>query len=222
MDGTGGDERPRFNREAEGRDRENWIGITTAEGRGKDTYVRQGDTKAPFGDSPLLMVKHSTDFPGNRRKAWLTFDLEGVERNGFDEVELVLSIQASGLGYASVVPDATFAVYGLKDESKDGTWDEATMRWAEAPANVLDHGFQLQESEVELLGEFIVEQGVSSGIRQISGDALRDFLESDSNDLVTLVIVRLTDETDRHGLVHAFASAEHPAAMAPTLRWRRR
>jgi hypothetical protein len=198
-----------------------WVALTTADGRGQDTCVRQGDAGGPYGHSPLLMVKNSAAFPGNRRKAWLSFDLASLGGKGVAEAELVLSIEPSGLGYASVVPDATFRVYGLKDESLDAAWDAASLLWSEAPANGLDDGFSLDPAKVVPLGEFVVEQGVSSGQRRVSGEALADFLNADTNGVATLIVVRLTDETDRHGLVHAFASREHPVAMPPTLRVRK-
>ena len=136
------------------------------------------------------------------------------------EAELVLSIEPSGLGYASMVPDATFRLYGLKDETVDATWDGASLRWEDAPANVLDDGIALDPEKVVPLGEFVVEQGVSSGQRIVKREAVAEFLRSDTNGIASFVLVRLTDETDRHGLVHAFASREHPVAMPPTLRLR--
>ncbi len=214
---VGEGESPRFG-ETPAVEPEGWRAVTTRQGRGKDTYARQGNGNGPFGASPLLMVKNSAEHVNNRRKAWLTFDLGNLDRETISDSELVLSVQPSGLGYASMVPDATFALYGLRDESSDAIWDEAELRWEDAPANVLDHGFQLDESKVVPLGEFIVEQGVSSGLRKVAGPALTDFLLGDTDGLVTFILVRLTDETGSHGLVHAFASAEHPAAMPPTLR----
>ncbi|MCB1085663.1 MAG: DNRLRE domain-containing protein, partial [Verrucomicrobiae bacterium] len=197
-----------------------WVALTTAEGRGQDTCVRQGNSGAPYGNSPLLMVKNSSAFEGNRRKAWLAFDLDVTGRRVVAEAELVLSIEPSGLGYASMVPDATFRLYGLKDETVDATWDGASLRWEDAPANVLDDGIALDPEKVVPLGEFVVEQGVSSGQRIVKREALAEFLRSDTNGIASFVLVRLTDETDRHGLVHAFASREHPVAMPPTLRLR--
>ncbi len=195
-----------------------WIALTTADGRGQDTCVRQGDGGAPYGDSPLIMVKNSTNSPGNRRKGYLRFDLATLGGKPILGAELVLSLQASGLGYASVVPDATFRLYGLVDSPDDENWEAATMRWDEAPANVTDDGVALDPARAVPLGDFVVEQGVSSGQRTVTGAALEAFLKADHNGLVTFVLVRLTDETDRHGLVHAFASREHPLAMPPTLR----
>ena len=205
-------------KENEKAESEGWISLTTGRGRGKDTYARLGHDERDYGDAPLLMVKHSTDHERNRRKAWLTFDLQRVDKTAITESELALSIQPSGLGYASMVPDSTFAVYGLLDESADESWRERSLNWENAPANVVDHGFRLQEDKVQLLGEFTVEQGVSSGVRSVEGGELTDFLLSDTNGLVTFIVVRITDESGGHGLVHAFASAEHPVAMPPTLR----
>jgi hypothetical protein len=47
----------------------------------------------------------------------------------------------------------------------------------------------------------------------VKGEA---FLRDDTNGLATFVIVRITGESAPSGLVHAFASKEHP----PTLRVR--
>jgi hypothetical protein len=46
------------------------------------------------------------------------------------------------------------------------------------------------------------------------------FLKNDTNGIASFVIVRETSETDPSGLVHAFASKEHPSARPPTLRVR--
>jgi len=54
----------------------------------------------------------------------------------------------------------------------------------------------------------------------VRGPALAEFVRADTNGLVTLMIVRETGETDPSGLVHAFASKEHPTARPPTLRVR--
>ena len=196
-----------------------WKAVTTAVGRGKDTYVRQGNGGGPFGRSPLVMAKRSADRETNQRKTYLGFDMRRFNGVKFREAELALAIRSSGLGYASVVPDSMFTVYGLRDQNLDG-WDETNMTWQNAPANVLEHGSSLDESKVVKLGTFEIKQGVSSGFRGVEGDLLTDFLNQDSNGEVTLIVVRETDQSSGNGLVHAFASREHPTAMAPTLRVR--
>ncbi len=44
-----------------------------------------------------------------------------------------------------------------------------------------------------------------------------DFLRDPPGEIVPLMIVRETGESDRQGIVHAFASKEHPYAPPPTL-----
>ncbi|MFK5924353.1 MAG: DNRLRE domain-containing protein [Verrucomicrobiota bacterium] len=194
-----------------------WKVISTSEGKGKDVYVRQGDTGGPFGRRPLVMAKRSPDRETNQRKIYLGFDLNRLKRAGISEAELVLEIRSSGLGYASLVPDAKFTVYGLTDEDLDG-WDEHNLTWNEAPANVITDGSRLDENKVIEVGRFEIKQGVASGFRSVAGETLGEFLNNDSNGMATLIIVRETEQTAGNGLVHAFASREHPSAMAPTLR----
>lgn len=194
-----------------------WKVLSTALGKGKDTYVRQKSEGEPLGSSPLVMAKKSADRPNNQRKTYLGFDLSSFNGDEVLDAELVLAIRSSGLGYASLVPDATFTVYGLLDQSQDD-WSEKMLQWENAPANILDDGARLDETQVVKLGRFEIKQGVASGFRSIEGERLVDFLNEDDNGLATLIIVRETDQTSGNGLVHAFASREHPTAMAPTLR----
>ena len=69
-----------------------------------------------------------------------------------------------------------------------------------------------------LLGRFQIPQGVNRGTRSIHGKALCDFLNADTNGLVTLILCRETDETARGGLVHAFAAKESGNNTPPLLR----
>ncbi len=201
------------------RNAKGWKAVSTALGQGKDTYVRQGNGGGPFGRSPLVMAKRSAERETNQRKTYLGFDMRRFKGMKFREAELALAIRSSGLGYASVVPDSVFTVYGLRDQSLD-EWDETSMTWQNAPANVLEHGSRLDESKTVKLGSFEIKQGVSSGFRGVEGELLTDFLNEDSNGIATLIVVRETDQSSGNGLVHAFASREHPTAMAPTLRVR--
>lgn len=190
------------------------IQISTATGRGKDAYIRQ---PVPMNDGPaaVLLVKNTIDAKWGR-KAYLGFDLTPAAGMTIAEAQLTLALAPSGLGFASEVPDATFAVYGLTDESLDD-WDEKTMLWKNAPANRSD-GDELDESKVELLGRFEIVQGVLSGIRDVSTRALVDFLNRDTNGMATLIVVRQTKGSGRLDLVHGFAGKHHPQLPPPTLK----
>lgn len=194
-----------------------WTAIPTSFGRGKDAFVRRGMTM-PTGGQPLLMVKH-TELElsrKNERRVLLTFDLSKVNTAAIAEAQLVLDPEPSGLGFSAMVPDSQFAVYGVTDEALDN-WNENGVSWEAAPG-MTDEG--LAPASVRKLGEFFIPRGGSGGPLTVRGDELAAFLRADTNGLATLVIVRVTGETDPSGLVHAFASKEHPSARPPTLRVR--
>lgn len=192
-----------------------WTSIPTSFGRGKDAFARRGH--ATTEPQPLLMVKHS-DLPlsrTNERRALVTFDLAAVRTADLTEAELVLDPEPSGMGFSTMVPDARFAVYGVADESLDG-WSETSLRWEDA----LVAGDALETAPVRRLAEFALPRGASGAPLTVRGAGLAEFVRADTNGLVTLMIVRETGETDPSGLVHAFASKEHPTARPPTLRVR--
>jgi ferric-dicitrate binding protein FerR (iron transport regulator) len=193
-----------------------WTAISTAFGRGKDAYVRRGDTHGPAGAHALLMVKHS-DIPASRnneRRAFLTFDVSQVAVRGIAEAQLVLDPEPSGYGFSALVPDSRFALYGITDESLDA-WSESEAQWDSAPA-CNDEG--PIPAQTRRLAEFWIPRGGSGDLLTVRGDALAEFIRQDTNGLVSFLILRETGESDPSGLVHAFASKEHPTARPPTLR----
>lgn len=193
--------------------RDGWRSVTTADGRGKDAYVRRGDSHGPTGGHPLIMVKHTDLAASNERRAFVTFDLAGVAADTIEDVELVLDVEASGLGFSALVPDSRFEVHGLSDGAAD-QWSEEELKWGSAPAST-DGG--LVADQTVRLGEFRIRRGHVPANVSVSSQALREFIRTDANRLVTLAIVRVTGENDKQGLVHAFASKEHPTAQPPTL-----
>jgi ferric-dicitrate binding protein FerR (iron transport regulator) len=193
-----------------------WTAISTAFGRGKDAYSRRRDPHGAAGQHPLIMVKHS-DLPASRnneRRAVVTFDVSQVSTRNLAEVQVVLDPEPSGLGFSALVPDSRFALYGITDESLDG-WDEKEMRWDSTPA-CADEG--VAPTQARRIAEFWIPRGGSGDPLTVRGDALAEFVRQDTNGLVSFLIVRETGESDPSGLVHAFASKEHPTARPPTLR----
>ncbi len=197
-----------------------WRVISTAYGRGKDSYIQSSEkSQRTFGDDPYFRVKHSTLAPDLNRRGYIGFDLEKFAGQTIEDAELVLSIEPSDLGFATLVPDSSFAVYGVTDESSDD-WDEHGISWKGAPAHdptQKDRHLPDLKNAV-LLGRFHIDQGVSRGTRTLRGQALVDFLRQDTNGIVTFIICRVTDETTRDGLVHAFATKENGSNMPPLLR----
>lgn len=193
-----------------------WTAISTSFGRGRDAYSRRGDAHGPTGGHPLIMVKHTDLEAGrkNERRAFLTFDVSQVSARNIAEAQLVLDPEPSGLGFSALVPDSRFAVYGITDETLD-EWDEFDVRWNSSPA-CTDAG--LVPEKTRRLAEFWIPRGGSGDALTVRGDALAEFIRQDTNGLVSFIVVRETGETDPSGLVHAFASKEHPTARPPTLR----
>lgn len=196
-----------------------WTVIPTSLGSGKDTFVRHDGKGRPQGKEPLVMVKHTELAVGNQRKGYFGFDLATLpEGTQIEEAQFTLEVETSGLGFVALVPDSKFAVYGLNDGNED-RWDERSLVWETAPANTPESN-TLDPDKVTRLGSFEIRRGAAADSRTISGEALADFLNADTNGLATIIVVRETGESEVQGLVHAFASREHPTAMPPALRVR--
>lgn len=197
-----------------------WQVVTTAFGEGKDSWIQSNAKHRVAGGETFLRVKHTTRDQSLERKTYLAFDLSKLEGK-VAEAELILHLEPSDLGYGSLVPNATFDVYGLTDESED-RWVEDQLRWTDAPAHSesAEHHSRPDLKKARLLGSFRVEQGRQSGAVSLRGEALSDFLRGDLNGMVTLIVCRETDELARNGLVHAFASKENARNAPPMLRVR--
>ena len=196
-----------------------WQIVSTAFGHGKDSYIQSNPKAKNFGSDPYFRVKASSFAPELNRKGYVGFDVSRFRGAELEDAELVLSIEPSDLGFATLVPDSTFDVYGLTDEAQD-EWKEDSLSWDAAPA----HDPEQKERNLPdvrkavLLGKFEIAQGVSRGKRSLRGQALLNFLKQDTNGLVTFIICRETDETTKDGLVHAFATKESGSNTPPLLR----
>ena len=190
------------------------ISITTSSGKGRDAFLSPGREKSSHW-RPLLFVKASSIKPEHVRRAYLAFDLELLAGRKVKQARLRLQIERSEKGYASLVPDATFAVYGITDESLDA-WSAEGLRWANAPA-AFTSATDFDPVTSRLLGRFTIPQGTYDGFVSIEDDALLEFLSEDTNGVATMIIVRETLETRGGGLVHAFAGRNHSTGIPPTL-----
>ncbi len=198
-----------------------WQILTTAFGRGKDSWIQSNPRQKVTGRESYLRIKHSTHDDSLDRKAYVAFDLARFAGKHIAEAEFTLHVEPSDLGFASLVPDAVFSIYGLTNESQD-MWDEKEIRWTNAPAHseAPEHRVAPVAGQAEKLGQFTVPQGTTRGAFTLKGEALTAFLQKDSNGLATFIIIRETDETARNGLAHAFASKENTRNTPPMLKLR--
>lgn len=189
----------------------------------KDAYIGRAYRKGVeiHRSESLLLVKNGTV----HRKAYLGFDLSGIDAERIADAELALQFEPTGWGLASLVPDATFGIYGLLTKE---SWDEqsigvrnapAKLKWEPGGAGERDAGtpISLAPDKVLRLGTFVIEQGVQRGEFGIQGEALAQFLRERVGKEVTLIVVRETRELETNGLVHGFASRRHPTLRPPTL-----
>ena len=197
------------------------ITVSTAFGQGRDGYIQSGNpaTINPevlnHNSETLLLLKNGIS-EGHTRKAYLGFDLSPLK--GFQVVDAVLNLttESSGFGYATPATDAVFAVYGLTEETLD-EWSVSGLGWNTAPAN-LPGGAEVDLSRAVMIGEFTLLQGDVSASCEVRGRRLIEFLNQDTNNLATFIIVRVTEETAIWSVVHAFAGKNHLTSAAPTLR----
>ncbi len=196
-----------------------WQVVTTAFGRGKDSWIQSSAKPSVTGRESFLRIKHTSHDEKLDRKAYVAFDLARFAGRRIVGAEFVLHVEPSDLGFASLVPDAVFSVYALTDEAQD-LWKESGLTWAAAPAHdaAPEHRTSAIADQARLLGQFTVPQGTTRGAFSIKGEELTRFLQADSNGLVTFIVIRQTDETARNGLAHAFASKENTRNAPPMLR----
>ena len=198
-----------------------WQMLTTAFGRGRDSWIQSNPSIIATGDEPFLRIKHTSLDSKLERKAYVAFDLSRFQKYEVLEAEFVLHVEPSELGFASLVPDAEFVVHGLTDEMQD-EWSEDGLSWKQAPAHdsAPEHHTVPVSGSTKELGRFSVPQGSTRGSFTIRGQGLVDLLNQDTNGIVTLIITRSTDESARNGLVHAFATKENTRNAPPILRVR--
>jgi ferric-dicitrate binding protein FerR (iron transport regulator) len=196
-----------------------WQAVTTAFGEGRDSWIQSNPNVKVTGQESYLRVKYST-FDGKLdRKAYMAFDISRFKGKRIEEAEFVINVEPSDLGFASLVPDAIFRVYVLTREDQD-LWREAELNWSNAPAHndLPEHRTSAIIGQALYVGSFTIPQGTTRGAFSVKSAAIAEALRSDTNGTLTLILCRETNETDRNGLAHAFASKENQRNSPPTLR----
>jgi ferric-dicitrate binding protein FerR (iron transport regulator) len=191
------------------------VQISTAQGRGKDAFVQAIDVIPADRRSDTLLLLKAVDpkWAQWARKAYLGFDLAPVAGQRLLDAELSVTFAPTGMGFAALVGDATFAVYGL---TADADWDERTLRWDAAPGN--RPGTAVDPAATVKLGSFVLPQGTQTGTVTVGGPAVLDFLAGRAGRPVTVILVRETPGKGGSDLVHGVASRRHPTLSPPTLR----
>ena len=191
--------------------------LTTADGNGTDhSLYRATSTGKKYKqinfDPSMVMIKSSEcDYA---RKGYLKFDLSSIPKEKLNSVSLNLTTLDIGAGIAAFVGDSTFDVFAVKDGALDN-WKPETVTWLDAPGAKEDSA-SVNTDQATLVGSFELLQGVYKNVT-LESEKLKEAVLNDSNQSLTLIIVRRTKEFERGGLVHAFAGAKSKDHLPPAL-----
>lgn len=204
------------------------VTVTTADGlNGADSYVRFGTPTQNYGNTADLVVKDAP--PGQvpnstTRKIYKRFDLSRVGQATIYSATLELQVRTNNGGGSDPAPkDFVVRVFGLDDGDAGEAWVEGNggtdnnppgeITWNNAPANDTSSATGTL-SNATLLGAFEVTTSDTPGtLVTFSNPALANFLNTDTDGLVTLILTRVT-VSGSYNLV--FESAES-GVHTPTL-----
>ncbi len=152
------------------------------------------------------------------RKACFSIDLTALPEKYYHQAQLELVFAPTGVGSTLYLPSVSeFTIYGLTDETAD-FWREDSISWENAPGNVLEPD-KVDLSQMIAIDTFTVEGFDEPKKVIINNEALRKFLSSDTNRMVSFIIVRNTKELRQSGYAHGIANRNHPKLPPPTLRF---
>ncbi len=200
--------------------------ITTGQGRGADLNIRGGAGFATsnFGDHDVIRVRNSKDI-GASRKTYLRFDLSTLPSPVNTSSGATLGLRVAPAEGKSLPGKIwTFNVFSLKDAARDDAtrdedWGEKEATWNNAPANDPTSPLGLKADNVTPLGTFtIVGTGVAGQSISFSSPALLNFLKSDTNGEVSLIITRPEQgDGPDNDVMHIFSSKENATPAPPVL-----
>lgn len=187
--------------------------ITTNDGlSGVSGFVQQDDTGG-FGGTQWHVKNAATT---TTRKGYVRFDLSGITGVVTDaDFELVVSLIQDIIGDI----DQVVNVYGITDEALD-SWDPATTTWNTAPANNTNSKFEADLTAADLLGTIAVDFNGDKAspvgtVVGLNNQALIDFLNADTNGLVTFILGRAPNAQDGANLL--FSGDTNDSLAPPTL-----
>lgn len=185
-----------------------------------DDYIVSAEPTTNYGNEASLYVKNvaltSSTVPSTYcRKSYLRFNLSGVvEPITTASFQLTVNNEVNG---NAVSGTQVFNVYGLNNLTSGENWGESTINWNNAPGNNTTSAYEMN-SNTTLLGTFtLVGVGVAGTTVTLNNANLVNFLNADTNNLVTLIVTRVTYQADDAGWIHSFASSESTAYAKPTL-----
>ena len=188
--------------------------LTTNTGTGGLSGQVTHDATFGYGGTQFH-VKNSGNQGSTTRKGYIRFDTSAITDT---VVEASLDLTVSLIDAAIGDSDQTIYVYGLTDETQD-SWNPAAMTWANAPGNDTESAYLADLSEAVLLGTFQLDYNGDKAapvgtVVGLSNQAIIEFLNADTNGLVTLFLGRTGTNGNKNLL---FAGDTHGSLAEPTL-----
>jgi len=159
---------------------------------GVSGFVRYNMASTFNGSS--VIIKNSGATSTFTRKGYLRFDLSDLNVTASDaRLDLAIEINDGAHNH-------TVFVYGLLDESLDN-WDPTTTLYANAPANDLSSGTAADTTSGNaiFIDSFTITPADTIGaIKSLSGANLANFINTDTNGNVTLIIGRSSNDSNEN------------------------
>ena len=187
--------------------------ITTATGKGADTYVANDEKIAPTksqGSAKTAEVRQLNGTPSRSRITYLRFDLSSVSG---DKAGATLTLNM----YKPANRARPLTVYGLTD-GEDDNWPESTMSYSTAPGlkSATLGSSSIDGGKLTKLGTIAFAEQDKSKTSSATDLPLDGFLKLDTNGLMTLVLV--DDAADADGQEDYYIDTkEGRAGSAPRL-----
>ena len=180
----------------------------------KDTYIESGLPTTNFGTSTVDLIKRQ-DGTAFTRISYFGFDLSGLSAMAIADATLSLNFVDSARGITTNTINYTFELFGLTNETLDG-WGEYSLTWNNAFGLTSSNPQTFSPTLLASLGTFSLT-GKGVGAFDFTSQALIDFLNSDTNDIATIILARTTNQIDSNNYIHAVASRENTALAGPSL-----
>ena len=192
-----------------------------------DAFGQQSSATTNFGTDAILRVKNDAGAGTNQRKAYIRYDSSSLVGT-VENATLNLNFVDTGLGAGGTTINWEFEVYGLNNGDPGEAWVEGDggtdatatsppgeLTWNNAPANDTGSGFAFLANATSL-GTFDL-LGRDGTVNFTSSDLI-DFLNDDTDGLVTFMIARNTEQPNSSNTyVHGIASLENSTVDAATL-----
>ncbi len=173
----------------------------------EDTYVQEG-SETNYSTAEELLLHAGTS---GSQKSYIRYDLSSYHHTVTNAAFKMTVSDLDAQDYAF-----NFRVYGLNNGVADENWNPSTITYSNAPAFDAA-GDQVDLGEAVLLGAFDLglmstnDIGTEYAMTEESAGALTSFLNADTNDLATFIIVHDSTEAFR------FAASEHSTYAGPRL-----